>query len=59
MDRERENAHRLAGALERNAENPGTVSQLARILNYEPEQLRQDMTRLLSYIIALEAARSR
>lgn len=50
----RENAHRLAGVLERYAADPRTVGQLARLLNYLPEQLREDMSCLLDYIRELE-----
>lgn len=58
MDRQRENAHRLAGALERYAADHRTVQQLARALNYHPEQLREDMAGLLDYILELEADRA-
>lgn len=61
--KKRENAHRLAGALERYAADPRTVQQLAMALNYHEGQLREDMAGLLGYIleieeIALEAPRS-
>lgn len=57
MDREkrRSDAHRLAGVLEQYAADPRTVQQLARALNYHPEQLQRDMAGLLDYILELEA----
>lgn len=57
MNRTRENAHRLAGTLERYAEDPATVEQLAQLLNYLPEQLREDMPCLLDYIRELEGSK--
>lgn len=54
QDRTKENAHRLAGTLERYAEDPATVQKLAQALNYLPDQLREDMTSLLDYIRELE-----
>ena len=52
----RENAHRLAGVLERYAADPRTVEQLARLLDYLPEQLQRDMACLLDYIRELEGS---
>lgn len=52
----RDNAHRLAGVLERYAADPRTVEQMARLLNYLPDQLREDMACLLDYIRELEGS---
>lgn len=46
MTRTQENAHRLAAALERHAADPRTVERLAAILDYLPEQLREDIDAL-------------
>lgn len=54
MERKRTNAHRIAGTLERYAADPRTVAQLAQLLNYHPEQLREDMAGLLDYIREIE-----
>lgn len=59
QDRTRENAHRLAGVLERYAADPRTVEKLAALLNYHPEQLREDMASLLQYIQRTEAQQCR
>lgn len=55
-DRARENAHRLAGAIERHAAEAGDVERLAAVLNYQREQLQEDAQSLLQYIERLEAA---
>lgn len=34
---------RLAGALERAASDPAQLNRLAKLLNYMPEQLQQDI----------------
>ncbi len=52
----RDNAHRLAGVLEQYAADPRTVEQMARLLNYLPEQLQKDMACLLDYIRELEGS---
>ena len=44
--RKMENARRLAYALASRAEDPAVVSVLAKLLNYYPEQLQQDMSDL-------------
>ena len=46
MTREKENARRLVGALERHADAPG----LALILGYHPEQLQEDIKSLVQYM---------
>lgn len=54
MERKRANAHRIAGTLERYAADPRTVAQLAQLLNYHPQQLREDMAGLLDYLLEIE-----
>lgn len=54
MDRVRENAKRIANALDRNATDSQAVSQLARLLNYEPRQLQKDIQSLVQYIRNME-----
>lgn len=54
MNRMKENAHRLAGVLERYSEDDNTVKQLAALLNYLPGQLRTDMRDVLRYINSIE-----
>lgn len=52
MSRENErrnNVRRLAYALYQRAEDPTTIQQLARILNYMPGQLQQDIKDLEAY----------
>lgn len=46
QERTRQNAHRLAGTLARYAADPPTVERLAQLLNYLPEQLREDIESL-------------
>ena len=41
-----ENARRLAYAIAQRAEDPEVISVLAKVLNYYPEQLQQDMSDL-------------
>lgn len=53
-ERSKENAHRIAGTLERYAADPRKVQQLAAILNYEPERLQKDMACLLDYLLEIE-----
>ena len=45
----RNNALRLAYAIERQSD-PGTVSKLAQILNYDRAQLQKDMAALAQYV---------
>lgn len=54
MERMRENARRLAGTLERYAEDENTVKRLAALLNYLPGQLRTDIQDLVRYINSVE-----
>ena len=54
MDRVKENAKRIANALDRNTTDSQTVNQLAHILNYEPKQLQKDIQSLLQYIRNME-----
>ena len=53
-DRERENAHRIKSTLERYAEDAATIASLARILNYNVNQLREDIDSLSRYLAKLE-----
>lgn len=50
----RNNAKRLAWAIYRSADD-FTIKNLARLLNYYEEQLRQDINDLPAYISELEA----
>ena len=50
MTRTQENAHRLAAALDRHAADPRTVERLAQLLNYLPEQLREDIAALAALL---------
>lgn len=49
------NAHRLAGVLERYADDRPTVEQIAQLLNYVPNELQRDMRALLEWITMLES----
>ena len=55
QDRTRENAHRIAAALDRYTADTRTAKRIAAILNYQPEQLQQDAQSLLKYIKSMEA----
>ena len=48
-EQEKHNAQRLAFAIERHAD-PGTIRQLARLLNYESDQLRTDIEALARFV---------
>ena len=50
MDKLRDGALRLAGVLGRYAEDRRTVEQIARLVNYLPDQLQEDMKTLLEYV---------
>lgn len=52
-DRRKQNARRLAGALERHADRP-TVERLATILDYVPDQLLEDIRSLAELIKDLD-----
>ena len=45
---------RLARVLEQYAEDPGTIASLAKILNYNKGQLKQDIQALGDYITQAE-----
>ena len=47
-------AKRLAVTLDQYADDPATVKKLAAALHYMPEQLREDMRTLYSYLRELE-----
>lgn len=47
-------AKRLAVTLDQYADDPATVQRLAAALHYMPEQLREDMHTLYSYLRELE-----
>lgn len=51
----KENAHRIAGTLDRYAEDPAIIRRMAATLNYDPMQLREDIDSLYKYIKQLEA----
>ena len=55
QDRTRENAHRLAGVLERCTADHHTTERLALLLNYIPEQLVEDARSLVQHLERLEA----
>lgn len=55
MDRDRDNAWRIAGALDRFAADPAAVKRIAAATNYHPPQLREDMESLIRYLRRLEA----
>lgn len=55
QDRTREDAHRIAAALDRYTADTRTAERIAAILNYQPEQLQQDAQSLLKYIKSMEA----
>lgn len=48
------NAHRLAYTLYQFAEDTNTINQLARLLHYMPEQLKEDMEAVHKYLNQLE-----
>ena len=48
-EQEKHNAQRLAFAIERHAD-PGTIRQLAKLLNYEPAQLGKDIEALARFV---------
>lgn len=54
QDRVKENAKRIASALDRHTTDTQAVNQLARLLNYEPRQLEKDIQSLLEYIRRIE-----
>ena len=47
-------AKRLAVTLDQYADDPAAVQKLAAVLHYYPEQLREDMRTLYSYLRELE-----
>ena len=53
-ERQRQNAHRIAGVLHDYAEDPQTVQRLAPLLGYLAGQLKTDMQDLIRYIWTLE-----
>ena len=53
-DRERENAHRIKSTLERYSEDPTTMQIMAKLLNYNVNQLREDIDSLSRYLAKLE-----
>lgn len=50
MYEKKQGAHRLTMALYRRAEDSDTVQRLAILLNYTPEQLKQDIHALHDYV---------
>ena len=53
-ERQKHNAHRLAGVLHDLSEDESAVKRLAPILNYHAGQLAEDLQDLIKYIWALE-----
>ncbi len=53
----RNGTKRLAGALYSVSENKATIARLAYYLNYQPGQLKQDITALNDYIRQAEENR--
>ncbi len=49
-ERDQSNARKLAGVLERYAEDPAALAKLAAALNYHAPQLREDIAALYAYI---------
>lgn len=55
MDRDRDNAQRLAGALHRHAVDQAAVKRIAAALDYYPPQLQEDMESIYRYLQRMEA----
>lgn len=53
-ERQKHNAHRLAGVLHDLSEDESAVKRLASLLNYNAGQLAEDMRDLIRHIWALE-----
>lgn len=57
-NKERENAYRLAVTLSDYANNATVVARMAAILNYNAEQLEQDMRAVYTYLKSQEHEKS-